>query len=311
MTINPERIVVEGWDPAFAAPFEPDGEMAAPKVDLDVELPEAAWRTRPVPEGTPAREILFLDGVQRVDARVTLVDATTAVSGMAGSFAAGLLRHTPGRAVLETVDVRRGLFTQASDVALDCGGGVRYAPYATTDTSGQTLVRAMTEQMRSLEKLLATDADAELVVLDGPLSGGRPIPGAVGMVKTHRRMYLPEPLQHLVGELRDGERTPLFLTVTSFSRWSWYLRLPGPRAHPWAGVVRCEASGDLPVGAARELADATQLTLPRFASTPHRDSRAPQNLTPIGELERLLRHRLGDAAVLERRLRRMCAAWRP
>ena len=311
MSITPRRILVEGWDPAYGAPFEPDGDLTAPDVDLDVELPESGWRALAASQVEPPREILFVDGVQRVDARVTLVDETAAVTGMAGSFAAGVVRHTPGRAVLESVELRRGLFTRASEVTLDSGDGVLYSPYATTDTSGPTLVRAMTEQMRSLEKLLATDLEAELVVLDGPLSGGRPAPGAVGMVKTHHRMYLPEPLQGLVGRLGAGERTPLFLTVTSFSRWSWYLRLPGPRTHPWAGVVRCEASGDLPLGQARALADRTQVTLPRFASAPHRDARAPQNLTPIGELERLLRHRLGDAAVLERRLRRICDAWRP
>jgi hypothetical protein len=51
---------------------------------------------------------------------------------------------------------------------------------------------------------------------------------------------------------------------------------------------------------ARALADLTTAVLPRFASVVGRDPRAPQNLYPVGELERVLRHRLGDAALVKR-----------
>jgi hypothetical protein len=309
--VRVDRIVVDAWDPSYAAPFDVDEALERPPVDVDVEVPGGAWA--PVDAGAvdAAREVLFVDGVQRVDARVTLVDGREAVMGMAGSFAAGAVRCAGRRAAVEQVEVRRGLFTRASDVALVCGAGVRYAPIAVPDTSTDALLDAMTEQMRALEKVLADDAAAELVVIDGPLSGGRHVPGALGLVKTHRRAYLEEPQLAVVAALGPGQRTPVFLTKTSFSRFSWYLRLPGPRVHPWAGVVRCEASGDLPLAEVRRLAACASATLPRFASTPHRDPRAPQNLTPIGALERHLRHRLGDPAILDRMLRRTCAAWRP
>ena len=42
---------------------------------------------------------------------------------------------------------------------------------------------------------------------------------------------------------------------------------------------------------------------PPLASVPHKDPRAPQNLVPIGGLERELRHRLGDQHILYRALR--------
>ncbi len=48
--------------------------------------------------------------------------------------------------------------------------------------------------------------------------------------------------------------------------------------------------------------------LPRFASEPHKEPRAPQNLVPIAGLEHRLRHRLGDPLVLERALRVAAAA---
>jgi hypothetical protein len=88
-----------------------------------------------------------------------------------------------------------------------------------------------------------------------------------------------------------------------FSRYSWYLRLPGPEGGPWAGIVRCEATGALAVDAVVALADLVACALPRFASAPHKDSRAPQNLYPIAGLERELGRRLGDPYVCYRALR--------
>ena len=70
-----------------------------------------------------------------------------------------------------------------------------------------------------------------------------------------------------------------------------------------AGIVRCECAAELASEAAVRLADATAAVLPRFASEAHKDARAPQNLYPIGGLERQLRHRLGDARLLYRALR--------
>jgi hypothetical protein len=49
-------------------------------------------------------------------------------------------------------------------------------------------------------------------------------------------------------------------------------------------------------------------TLPRFASSPHKEPRAPQNLYPIAGLERALRRRLGDPALLYRELARSASA---
>ena len=50
--------------------------------------------------------------------------------------------------------------------------------------------------------------------------------------------------------------------------------------------------------------DLDQVTLlPPLASSPHKDPRAPQNLVPIGGLERELRRRLGDQQLLYRSLR--------
>ncbi len=49
------------------------------------------------------------------------------------------------------------------------------------------------------------------------------------------------------------------------------------------------------------------MTLPRFASCEEKDPRAPQNLYPIGGLERELRRRLGDPMLIMRSLREAAA----
>jgi hypothetical protein len=129
------------------------------------------------------------------------------------------------------------------------------------------------------------------------------MPGTVGSIKTQHRSYGPPIVLDTVGRLQAGERTPVFTVGDRFTRWSWYVRLPGAVAHPLAAVVRCEASCNLPVAEVVVLADQVTAQLPRFASQPHKDTRAPQNLYPIAGLERELRRRLGDAQLLLRALR--------
>jgi hypothetical protein len=97
----------------------------------------------------------------------------------------------------------------------------------------------------------------------------------------------------------------VFTIGTTWSRHAWYLRLPGPEGSPWAGIVRCECSSDLAPDAAIALANHASAALPRFASEAHKDTRAPQNLYPIAGLERELRRRLGDQALLYRSLRQV------
>jgi hypothetical protein len=73
--------------------------------------------------------------------------------------------------------------------------------------------------------------------------------------------------------------------------------------HTWSGLVRCEASAHLPLDTVRTIADRAAALLPLVASQAHLDPRAPQNLVPIGALERDLRHRMGDPGLVYRALR--------
>jgi hypothetical protein len=305
------RLAVDAWAPGFApaAPAVSDLQQSGGPVDVGREVVASDWAPRrPPAEVAPATDVRFVDGVRRIDARVWVTEdgdggqPPTTRPAIAVSYGAGTVRSN-GHATVEDCEVRRELIGPAGmpDLAI---GDLRYVPVAAAGADDDALVATVQQRMGQLEVAMARRADpAQLTVVDGPLSGRQNVPGAVGYVKTHHTAYLPPVVEGVVAALGAGERTPLFVTQTSWSRYSWYLRLPCEVGHPWAGVVRLEAAADLPLEQAVALADCTAATLPRFASQPHRDPRAPQNLLPIAGLERALKRRLGDAALLERRLR--------
>jgi hypothetical protein len=270
---------------------------------LDVEVPPADWA--PIdPGGVGADSVLFVDGVRRVDANVWITKADgSATLGICASYAAGAVRADGSADIVDTV-VERGLFTSAPGAESIATRRSTYAVRAAAGESPEALWLAMQQRMGELEAtIVAKYESADLVVADGPLRVGKHPPSSVGYIKTHHVHYLPPAVRPIIGALGEGQRTPLFLSTTSWSRYMWYLRLPGPTGHPFASVVRLEASADQSPSAATALADLVSASLPRFASHGHKDPRAPQNLYPIAGLERELRRRLGDPMLLYRDLR--------
>jgi hypothetical protein len=317
------QFAVETWAPDYGAPVDAavfDESMAT--VDLAVEQDPGAWSPVDPAGVSPAGVVLFVDGVQRIDARIWITDDGLSRSGVCASWAAGVVR-CDGRAQVVAAEVRRGVLcpgTTAEPISTSKGD---YRAYPVPDDdSGDPVGQALGRVRGDLEGRVAvasmsgqttrpgpivpdpTGRDVDLLVVDGPLGDRRHIAGAVGYVKAHHVSYLPAAEQQVVSVLRAGERTPLFAVGDRRFRYSWYMRLPGPATHPWWGIVRCEASGDLGRADAAAVADRVAATLPRFASQPHNDTRAPQNLHPIAGLERELRRRLGDPLLLERALRR-------
>jgi hypothetical protein len=309
------RFAVETWAPDYGAPIDADALGPSDAVvDVGVETPTADWA--PVRPAQPsAVTVAFVDGVQRIDARVWVDgngDGTGTRGGVCASWAAGVVR-CDDRATVVAAEVERGLL---------CGGdgpplpviATRHGPYhphvVPPVAGGDAVSQALGRVRGDLEGRVAARAGGarDLLVVDGPLGDRRTIAGAVGYVKAHHVAYLDAGLQRVVGDLGVGERTPLFTVGAQRFRYSWYVRLPGPATHAWWGVVRCEASGDLSPADAAVVADRVAATLPRFASQPHNDPRAPQNLHPIAGLERELKRRLGDPALLERALRAAAAA---
>jgi hypothetical protein len=311
------RLFVDAWDPAYGSGFEsPDGggpvAESSAQLDTDVELPAAAWRPLTAPGDLRAPEVVLLvDGVRRNDARLWTEEGDgTSYAGLAASYAAGVVRCDlrRGAAELVTTRIARGLFT-ASPTATDVVSGlIRYDLHRTTRGELPDLQQAVQGPMTELEVGVSaatrssTQDDDDLLVLDGPLRHRQHLPRTIGYIKTHYKQYLPPVLTPVVTGLRPGQRSPVFLLGTNWHRYTWYLRLPGPAGAPWSGIVRAECAAELPVSAAGGLADLSTVALPRFASTPYKDPRAPQNLIPIAGLERRLRSLLGDARLLHRAL---------
>jgi uncharacterized protein len=300
------RYTVESWDPDYGAPSNAELEDASENVDVNVEVVSDAW-TPVLPDAEPLTDMLFVDGVRRVDASLWIEQPPDFPGfALAATYAAGAVRCN-GRADLESADIGRGLFTSSAADDIESAVGM-YKVRATKGTTSEELWLGIQQRMADLEAKVAREAgSAEVVVVDGPLSHHRDIENAVGYIKTQKVQYLPMELRPVLTSLLPGFRTPLFLTTTSWSRYSWYLRLAN-HSGPAGGLVRCEIDGDVARVQAIRLADSVSASLPRFASERHKDPRAPQNLYPIGGLERELRHRLGDREMAIRALRLAAAA---
>jgi hypothetical protein len=317
MTTAPVSVTftVDPWDPGYGLAYgeELDGgalEVSTAELHLDLEIPAASWRPITPDRALPLPgTVLFLDGVRRIDARIWVHGRNPQPApGIAASFAAGLV-CCDGAARVVGVAVERGLFTaapEATDII------TRYARYPARIAAGPGLDQlslALQQRLTNAEVQLGLTFRAQhpreddLLVVDGPLRGRTHLERTVGYIKTHHASYLPAEQAAVVTTLAPGQRTPAFTMGTSWRRNSWYLQLRGAPGVPWSGVVRLECSADLPPAEVTRLADLTSRLLPPLASTPHKDPRAPQNLVPIGGLERELRHRLGDQQLLYRALR--------
>lgn len=300
------RFTVDPWDPSYGSSLDTDLAASVVDVNTDVELSASSWR--PIRPSRPASRpaVLFVDGVRRVEAHGWIQHEQSHEPALFASYAAGAV-HCCDQAELADVTVLRGVFAASAAVADVHTRAGSFTAAVAADSSPEHLSLALQQAMTAAEVATAERARRrgdDLVVVDGPLRGRQHLPFTVGLVKTHHVGYLPDQLNAVVEELVHGERTPLFLVRSSWARVSWYLRLPGPVESPWGSVVRCEARAELAPAEAAALADLVSASLPSFASTPHKDGRAPQNLFPIAGLERELRRRLGDSAIVYRALRR-------
>lgn len=300
------QFAVESWDPDYGTSGNVEElDASTDLVNAEAERALEDWAPLEPLRSEDPGTVYFVDGVRRIDARIWVTVDGLVLPGSCATVAAGTVACTPRRAEVVQVQVLRGVFTPPADTVgpiVTRHGTYEYFPVKTG--SPEDLYLGIHEQMTNLETRTIPDASAnDLVVFDGPLRGRRGV-RSVGLIKTHHVQYLADDQQRVVSALDAGQRTPIYLVGShGFSRWSWYQRLPGPRTHGWAGIIRCELPGEGTVNQAAVVADTVTTVLPRFASEPHKESRAPQNLYPIKGLENELRRRLGDQLLLQRALR--------
>ena len=314
------RFRVDPWAADYGSSLFEEGEARAkPGVRPFVETSD--W-DRPVGAEVVARPeaIVFVDGVQRTEIWGFVEAGERTVRSALASIGVGAAVCASDGAYVDSWKIDR-VFA----LAADCGAEpltvpagaqlLRFLPEwpassAVTDaedvlTGAQAIANAISKRRRALERHLAEEMAAEdrLVVLDGRLlfdpSRATPV---VGLAKTIHEIYLEEPQRALVPRLGAGERTPVFaIDYETSTRYSWFLRLAPARPinHSLAGIVRLETP-DVGRDEAVRLANLTAFHLPAFASKPEHDPRAPQNLLPVGGLERRLRHEMGDALFIRR-----------
>ena len=315
--VNRERtqLRVDPWDPEYGASIELENR-APPSVVLDVETDRWEIGVPTAPECLP--RCAFVDGVRQIDLRLSAEQPELVVPALAGSWAVGSAwAMEPPK--IDHVEVGRVLVVgggiRLPDLVIQIGrDSLKYPCRSIPGRSPIDPIQALVNQMRQAEANLASrifnSGEAELLILDGPLTYFSVAGPVVGLIKRQSRAYLPPEQSGILGKLPSGTRTPLFgIGDQQLTRYSWYVRIASGRPIDgvMTGLVRLELSMESKIDEAIRLADLTASILPRFASRIGRDPRAPQNLYPIGRLESVLRHRLGDRLLLRRALE--AAVW--
>lgn len=302
---------VEDWAAAYGSPYLVKESDEANLSGGLVEDGDELVSHPPVAESGPERPIAFVDGVRRGEAAMSDVDPGTGamVRAVAGTHACGAVVGVPDGALsFQEVRVSRmviwgsGVHRELPSVK----GGWEWTVRSVPDDAPDAPLKALQNRMRQEEGLVAEDQAARggLVIVDGPLNfvRSRDLP-VVGYIKTHYRSLLPPEQHRRIADLSPGERTSIF--SLGEDRYSCYLRLtPSTRlSGPWSGIVRLEIPAATGLRVAVETMNRVAAMIPRYAGVAHRDPRAPQNLQPVGALERELRHRMGDAALAYRAVR--------
>ena len=307
-------VTLDPWsvDYGSAVGFEeetPD-EDSSFEVDPFVETQE--WSSAISPAAIPLPDsVAFVDGVQRVEYWARVDDGEAALSNAVfASVAVGAVVSRAGQATMSCEHTQRvfgvaGTVRAEPMVVRSGKNELVYQVERAKELGQRAAYQAIAIVRRDLEHLCVQKmlSNHPLVIADGRLD--RPEASdnqLVGVAKTLHQLYLKGEQRALIARIGSGERTPIFQISDSWgSRYSWFLRLPYTRRihHSYAGIVRLEvpmASSQAP----STVADMLTHNLPRFASRPEHDPRAPQNLLPVGALEKRLRHELGDVAYIRR-----------
>jgi hypothetical protein len=322
MTIFGHLLVqLDPWQVDYGAELPLD-EVEQPGYDetvvLDVEIAPESWQPIRPTEATLPSQLIFVDGVRRIEARLIVRRQERLCHGAFGSHAVGAVKVVDLAAACDAPRVGRLIIIGSGE---SVGAPVRvkndlvYQPLSTSDTHPDAPLRALQESMRLEEERFGRDLasiDGALVIADGPLTFEEVSRAAVlGYIKRIFRLYLPRERLDLLARLRAGERTPLFALRSSrrFVRFSWFVRLAQPEIgdSELAGIARLEVSEAIGIDAARRLANASTAILPRFVPRRWRDPRSPQNLLPIGALETTLRRHMGDGRLIRRHIETLIA----
>jgi hypothetical protein len=282
---------------------------------VDDAFEMADWR--PVaPEERPSESgprLAFVDGVQHYDARFSAEGEGWPIPGVLATYAAGAMCPGADEPLCHVAVQRAAILAKGarpSPIDIRTSQTVhRYHPEAAAGDDPAALDSKLNQLRAEIEasivRRLLDERAHDLVVVDGRLP--QHAPGAIGLIKTPQRVPVTSDTQiNVLRGLRHGERSPIFIRTRSDRRYySWFICLATPGRHDVAmsGLALIEMDDSVTREEVTRTADLTASTLPRYAPKPHRDPRAPQNLLPVGQLERELRHRMGEREYVARLIR--------
>ena len=321
------KIFLDPWEAEYTGFFQVDEEFGEERVDVNIEIPKEKWMPIAEKDIPFQKEVIFLDGVRRMHQRIVIEKEGKIFYGGFGTFAAGAIKIIK--------DQRNDLFTSLIEVSIkrvlivfeevkadikvfelpgipfkvDIISMEKNDPQAPLEKL-QELMRA--EEVKLADKISSYYKDIPLIV-DGTLYFPWKDAKVLGFIKSLHNLYIPDELISVVLKLKQGERTPVFLITFKnkgelSKKYSWFIRLKelGDQEFPYAGIIRMEAPGTLKE---KELSflRSWSLTLKDFISDRMRDKRSPQNLLPVGVLERELKKRIGYEYLITQKLKAFLA----
>ncbi|MCS7262436.1 MAG: DNA double-strand break repair nuclease NurA [Aquificaceae bacterium] len=256
--------------------------------------------------------VVFVDGVRRTECVAYIKDEETGESfeGAFVSVGAGALKVDYGRLNLVGDSllhqkVERILFFRGSATLETLLG---FKPKQTDREITQEVNRYMKEELETRLALRAFKESSDaLVVCDGTLSYKLRHTSCLGFVKSIKRLYMDRVNLNLLYSLKVGQRSPILKVhyqrqqeeEEKVDKYTWYIKLsPHEGLHGLARVEVFPQNIDL----VKRLADLSAGVLPLFASQSFQDRRSPQNLLPIGSLEKFLRLNLGAYGLIRRKI---------
>lgn len=312
------RIALDPWGSDYvgqvSVPHEGDRVETTVQA-LEEPVEPGPWEAqRPQPASLPSMTAV-VDGVMRTDARAVVSQDESRFLGLFCSLASGAV-VVDQQVSIAAIQVKRLFITGSGQSGPDTilvpagtSAPLSYASLSSAAITQDKLGEALMTEMRQTESVIAERLSGpdKLILADGNLTYIGGSSSVVGVIKSIHRMYLSSRRTKVLEQLQPGERTPLFRIQggtkrESYDVFSCYLRLSQPRPieHEFAGLVRLEVKASLGSHKAVGLLDQASLKVFALASRAPKDPRAPQNLLPVGGLERQLRRRLGDPQLVRR-----------
>ena len=312
MTSNRKRIPqVEVWDPSYGSPIQTATPKTQSGFTVDATIETTNWEPIPGNADTAPQEVVIVDGTLRQEARLTCPESENSnrISyGIIGAYAAGAViwnRNIPASRFAH-MENRRVLIAPQNWPSFLEDGLVNTAveEHHADCQEWDELQKILLNKMKELEQTVAREATGtgRLIITDGRVR----IPGSVdcpvvGYIKSQMVRYTPERQYMQVAEnLEPGERSPLFLIRQNRDHYiSWYVRL-ADTSNRLSGIARCEIIDQSDVEQAAVTAGWVSGLLPSLVAPVYMEPRWPQNLVPIGTLEKELTDRMGAADLIRK-----------